>query len=285
MLEVENISPSSITEQDQSCPDKRDTPSLYNRKDFEIGKVIHRSTQSVVFSARDPLSGPEVAIKSLGKYKTITDRNCKSVERELKYLSELRHPNIVTYMAWFHDSESIYHVMERGEMTLSDLLEERYPNGIPEPDVKTCLMQVASALEYIHGIGIIHRDIKPSNLLLFKPFIIKICDFGASVQTNPNDLRKSIRGTSPYMAPEMVKGLGHSFPVDIWAFGITAHELLTNTLPFDGSSPMEIYRSIVKTVYNPPSGISPSLSQMMTKCTEKDPLKRPEISALLKKLI
>ena len=68
-------------------------------------------------------------------------------------------------------------------------------------------------------------------------YVAKLGDFGTAVHTKPDDLRLSIQGTTPYLAPEIVDGIGHSFPVDIWSFGVTFHETISNQLPFDGPTP------------------------------------------------
>ena len=252
--------------------------------------VIHlyKTRFSNLFSAIDTYNGHVVAVKTINKKRVMMNHHFKHVERELTLISNISHAHIVKYITWFHDEKRIYYVMELGVMNVAQLLEVHYSGGIPERTVLKIVSHATSGLRYLHHLGIIHRDIKPSNLLLVKEgdsHIVKICDFGCSVHTNEDDVRKSVIGTTPYMAPEIVKGTGHSFPVDIWAIGVTAHELLTNTLPFDGSSPIEICRRIVKEPYVPPVGLSSFLYELLTGCLKKEPAMRPTTYILLNELI
>src|SRR5262249_39010988 len=88
-------------------------------------------------------------------------------------------------------------------------------------------VQVAEALAYAHGQGILHRDIKPSNLLLDRDGNVWVADFGLAKATGTDDLTHTgdIVGTVRYMAPERVRGEGDA-RADIYALGLTLYELL-----------------------------------------------------------
>lgn len=223
------------------------------------------------------------AIKVISKSFAVRNHHCKQITRELSIIRNLSHPNCIKYFAWFHDRQFIYHVMELGEMSLADLLSTHFQGGLPDRTVVKILMHVSRGLSYLHEMGIVHRDIKPSNLLLLNG-VVKICDFGSCVQTRSGDLRKSSVGTAPYMAPELVKGQGYSFAVDVWSLGITGHELCTNKLPFDGSYPQEIFRNIVRSPYVPPGHISEKLCRILHQSLEKKPESRPSIKKILDQL-
>jgi serine/threonine protein kinase len=147
--------------------------------------------------------------------------------------------------------------------------------------------QTASALSYLHSLNVLHRDIKPSNMYLTcteGDYVVKIGDFGSAVHTNPDDLRLSAQGTTPYLSPEVIRGTGHSFPSDIWAFGITLHELVTGgSLPFDGQTPQEIYKRILNEEYSIPSFLdcNDRLSRILQSCIQKDPSNRPSATDLV----
>lgn len=234
---------------------------------------------------RERTSEGYYAIKRISKRRALHQHQNLQVERELSVHGHLRHPNVIRMYAWFHDVDSIHMVTEFAEVTVSGLLQAKYVNGIPEPLCRRLGKQLGCGLSYLHSLHIIHRDLKPSNLFLVRSsdgFALKIGDFGCCVHTVVSDLRQSVCGSVPYMSPEMVGTGRHSFPVDIWSLGVSLHEMLTNSLPFDGAEPMAIYRQIVREVYAPFVGATEAASELLKACLRKDPLQRPTAADLLK---
>jgi serine/threonine protein kinase len=88
------------------------------------------------------------------------------------------------------------------------------------------LADVAVGMTYLHTLGFIHRDLKPGNLLVFRPFRIKICDFGIAKQVSSNTNTVTIGIGSPlFMAPEAIF-TEYSGKFDLWSFGMVSYELL-----------------------------------------------------------
>jgi serine/threonine protein kinase len=86
----------------------------------------------------------------------------------------------------------------------------------------------------VHDAGILHRDIKPENLLLDKSGNLKLTDFGVA-KFIPSGECRSTSGTHGYMSPEIyAPGHRHGTPADFFAFGVTLHELVVGSRPFDG---------------------------------------------------
>ena len=118
--------------------------------------------------------------------------------------------------------------------------------GIPENMVKRCAKQIASALEFIHGHGLVHRDIKPENILLLDRNCsrVKLADFGLAQKRGT--MIEFISGTLPYMAPELcamvapdgrrpsgVDPLSVEPSLDTWAFGVLLFCILTGFFPWE----------------------------------------------------
>lgn len=93
---------------------------------------------------------------------------------------------------------------------------------------KEYVYSISEAIQYMHSRNIIHRDLKPENILISVDGTLKVADFGCAVLLPPpSTLRYTFCGTPDYLAPEMIHGTGHGFPVDMWAIGILIHDLMT----------------------------------------------------------
>jgi serine/threonine protein kinase/WD40 repeat protein/Tfp pilus assembly protein PilF len=139
-------------------------------------------------------------------------------------------------------------------------------------------LQVAEALEYAHGQGVIHRDIKPSNLLLDTGGRVWVADFGLA-KTDGDALTQSgdIVGTIPYMAPERFRGWADPRS-DIYSLGLTLYEMLALRPAFAGSDRCQLM--LQATQANPPRlrKIDPliprDLGTIIAKATDKEPERR-----------
>jgi serine/threonine protein kinase len=129
--------------------------------------------------------------------------------------------------------------------------------------VKLYTRQMLDGLQYLHEKGIIHRDLKCANVLVDNMGVIKLSDFGASKKIIQNfdqygsvveeQLSKSVIGSPYWMAPEIVKKIGHGKPADIWSLGCCVIEMLTSQPPWiEYGKDAKTIMNIIKTHGKPP---------------------------------
>jgi serine/threonine protein kinase len=148
--------------------------------------------------------------------------------------------------------------------------------------VARMIAEVADALDYAHGQGVIHRDIKPSNMLLSPAGRLSLNDFGlARVLEQPGmTLTGEFMGTPRYMSPEQITAgrtpLDHR--TDIYSLGATLYELLTLRPPFLGERRDQVLAQILHKEPRAPRGINKKvpvdLETICLKALEKDPDQR-----------
>ena len=216
--------------------------------------LIARGGMGEVYKARHPSLNRTVAIKVLSAhFKTDPNFN-KRFAREAKTMAQLRHPNIITIHDYGEQDELPFIVMEylTGE-TLSHLLDrcERLPldEGLP------LLEDLASALDYAHGQGVIHRDIKPSNVIIEPITTLSsgrsqraiLMDFGIARFVTENTMLTAsgdVLGTADYISPEQIHGNTElDSRTDQYSFAVMTYQILTGHKPFERNNTWAMIRS------------------------------------------
>ena len=224
------------------------------------------------------------AIKSIPKSLIIKYNMVNQMNQELRILYRLNHQNIAKLYSHFEDEHYIYMVQEYAE--LGDLFKfiERFPRKkLNEKRAAGIIKQLLYALDYIHTNGIMHRDIKPENIFLSRGEIVKLGDFGWSSFVNNKEKRYTFCGTPDYLAPEMInQSIGHGKPIDIWAVGIMAYEMVKGVPPFHAKSYDATIENIQKMRYRLDSKFfSVKAKDFILKILRKNPMKRPSAKELL----
>jgi serine/threonine protein kinase len=189
------------------------------------------------------------------------------------------HPFIVRYYEHGRWEGRHYLVMEYVE---GDNLKERFARHDPvlTENVAQLLLDMAAALEHMHERGYMHLDFKPENVLVTAGASIRLVDFDIAQPIPPAPRRLDRNpGTPAYMAPEQLARQPLDQRVDIFAYGVTAYELLTNQKPFRGSTPDEILREQQSPGrLRPPRelnpDIPPGLERILLRCLQPDPNRR-----------
>ncbi|MBX9938085.1 MAG: serine/threonine protein kinase [Candidatus Obscuribacterales bacterium] len=236
---------------------------------YHILSVLGWGGMSVVYKARQDPIDRLVAIKTV-KFRVDERPDIwRRFEREIKTLSKLSHPNVVTvYDCIIGDDGQPYVVMDflRGRALDQVLAEE----GRFSLDKLSLIgAQVSSAVAHAHRHEVIHRDLKPANIMLVEEVSdtvgsaeggaeiegrvsARVVDFGlAKLGEDSRRLTNSgeLWGSPPYMSPEQIKGGGIDHRADIYALGAVLFEMATGKDPFFGA---EIYELLHKHVYEEP---------------------------------
>ena len=235
----------------------------------EVKKAFHKkSYRTVAIKILTPESH-NITAKIERYYRTMT-------EGQLAML--FNHPNIIKTYGWNTEGKKEFIVMEFFDgVLLRDLLHEGRFN--PKQNRVDLLLQSASALEHIHSKGIVHRDFCPRNILVNGEGLVKVFDFGLSVELEMvKHLRGNRTGTLAYMAPELIKRQFTDQRCDIYAFGITMYEMFAGQRPFMGIDNIARLMQLMNAIPEPPSKLNPLISAEMEKIIlrsiEKDPNKR-----------
>jgi serine/threonine-protein kinase len=235
----------------------------------------------IVYLARDVQLDRDVAIKVLPTDLAHNKEARERFLREARMAAGLSHPHIVPIHRVSEVGGFVFFVMSyvEGE-TLGERLRTRGP--LPPADATRILREVAWALAYAHGRGIVHRDVKPDNILLeARTGRALVTDFGiahggrdAGAVTDPGQ----IMGTAQFMSPEQAAGEPIDGRSDIYALGVVGYLAVSGRLPYEAPTvPALLLRQATQ---EPPSvmraapGLPPALGAAIDRCLARDPAAR-----------
>lgn len=184
-----------------------------------------------VWKGVDLHTGKLVAVKVLWKNLFKDEKIRKKFIEEANQYLYLEHPNIVKLKDFIAKDSGYYLVMEYIEgQTLEEYIN-KVTGPIPEEVAAAILSEVLEAIGYAHQQNVIHLDIKPSNIMISEEGAIKVLDFGISSTTEEVG-HGAMMGSPMYMSPEQIDGKGIDFTSDIYALGVTFHQMLCGQLPY-----------------------------------------------------
>ncbi|KAL1300040.1 uncharacterized protein [Arachis hypogaea] len=266
-------------------------------EDLEELKELGSGTFGTVYHGK--WRGTDVAIKRIKK-SCFTGRSSEqerlTVEfwREADILSKLHHPNVVAFYGVVQDGPggtmaTVTEFMVDGSLRHVLLRKDRY---LDRRKRLIIAMDAAFGMEYLHSKNIVHFDLKCDNLLVnlkdpLRP-ICKVGDFGLSKIKRNTLVSGGVRGTLPWMAPELLNGSSNkvSEKVDVFSFGIVLWEILTGEEPYANMHYGAIIGGIVNNTLRPtiPSYCDNEWRTLMEQCWAPNPAARPSFTEIASRL-
>jgi len=214
---------------------------------YAIFETLGEGGMGVVYAAEDLRLKRRVAVKTIHRH-LADETTRRRMWREARTASAVSHPNICQIYEFGEHEGELFLAMEllEGE-ALSDRLER---GPLPLREALEIGTEISTALDAVHGEGVVHRDLKPSNIFL-TPHGAKLLDFGLAMPLDALDTEDRITrtgvfvGTPGFMAPELWKGEAASAASDLFALGALMIEMIAGVPAFRGDGPAGILHAIL----------------------------------------
>ncbi|MBN4050407.1 serine/threonine protein kinase [Desulfobulbus sp. AH-315-M07] len=243
------------------------TPGALVQEKLRLIEQLGEGGMGTIWLADHLDAGKQVAVKFMSRELLMTDSTAiDRFEREAVILERVDHPNIVTLVGYGRaDDGTPFIALElMSGQPLVDFLES---DGLLDCDeMLEVIEQLASAIDALHGLGIIHRDIKAENIFIERRgehLHVTLFDFGLTKRPEDPSVPSKAKpvtgvgvmvGTAEYMSPEqMISSKDVDFNADLWALAVVAYAALCGGLPFRGKNFGAIFRQFSKSDFPRPS--------------------------------
>jgi len=265
-----------------------DNPEIKRFGRYEIVAELGRGAMGVVYKARDPQIDRIVAVKTVSMWGQEQEAEAEFRMRfmnEAQAAGRLHHAGIVSIFDVGENPENkeAYIVLEyvSGESLNKILAREK---KLSLPRALQLAEEIAVALDYAHGQGVVHRDIKPGNILVTDEGHAKIADFGiAKLNLAHFTLPGRVMGTPAYMAPEQLSGEGVDGRSDLFSLGVILYAMVTGHSPFQGNSATTVCFKVANREPVAASAfdlmLPPELDEVISRAMAKDPDQRYQTGA------
>ncbi len=215
---------------------------------YELERMLGAGGMGIVLLARDPSTRQQVAIKLIRPECLQEPNVIRAFLRETHHMARMEHPNVVPVREVSEQPDGPFYVMPYfAQGSLAGRIGGENPL---DPDaVPRIARQIADALGYAHGRGIIHRDVKPSNILIADDGRACLADFGLARTVFNDTISGSWQswcvGTPAYMSPAVAAGEPEDTRCDIYGFGAVLYAMLTGVAPYSGRGVKAVLDQIV----------------------------------------
>ena len=243
-------------------------------KDLDNIKELGKGNFGAVNLVRSRKNKQLYAIKAQSLYQIKKEKLESCVDVEKNVLLKVDHPFIMKMVKYLKNENYIFFIEEY--INGKELWEVIRDIGLlTKEQTQFYSASILCAIDYLHKKKIIYRDIKPENIMVTESNYIKVIDFGTVKEIN--ERTSTIIGTPHYMAPEIIKGAGYSFQVDVWSIAVCMYEFYCGGLPFgeDYDNPMDVYRAVAKEELIFPKFVKDQdFISLITKMLRKNPTSR-----------
>lgn len=282
----------------------------FHRNPITVGNYLYfqppigRGSYSKVYLGKNVNTNEKVAIKRI-KLRSIKQYSADRIQKEIKLLRMLKHPNIIEFRDVLTDANNIYIITEHCNGGDFNKLIERQ---LDEDEAKVCMCGLRDGLKYLQSRYIVHRDLKPQNMLIsytkgkdqvMEHLCLKIADFGFAKCFNreitefentntrediqddheaSEDMFATLCGTPLYMAPEIITDKKYHLVSDLWSIGVILYQIIYGRFPFGKPrNILELIHNIGSTELNLTNNtyeISFNCQDLIKRLLEKNPTKR-----------
>lgn len=230
---------------------------------YKVEGLIGRGGMAAVYQAYHQATERNVAIKVMLPDVATNETFQRRFEREAKTLAGLQHVHILPVFDYGQQDSVNYLVMPfLPGRTLADHIRE---NDLTLAEIAAIFRQLASALDYAHGKGILHRDLKPDNVMMDEDGNVLLADFGLTrllndaQETSKLTSDSTVIGTPAYMSPEQGQGRALDHRSDLYSLAVLLYEMLTGTVPYKAETPVAVIFKHISDPLPPPSQLRDGL--------------------------
>jgi serine/threonine protein kinase len=214
---------------------------------YRLLKCMMTGQTSQVWEVVEVTSHRHFAMKLLLPEKSKISEMRKLLLHEANVGKLLSHQNVIRIVHVGDEKENVYYVMEFFPAgSLKHRMMQKQFDFIKER-AHSIMKQGAIALAYMNATGWVHRDVKPDNFLVNSAGEVRLIDFALAQKIQQDGFlqrlfkrKGQVQGTRSYMSPEQIRGAALDGRADIYSFGATCYEIVTNRPPFRGASSQEL---------------------------------------------
>ncbi|HKT37045.1 MAG TPA: protein kinase [Ktedonobacterales bacterium] len=254
---------------------------------FVLQSLLGSGGMAEVYRAFDPRLNRMVAVKVLPPILSADPNYVARFRTEARRVAALNHPHIVPVYHYGEDlvkrQRLLYQVMPILRESLRDRLDRE--GTLPLAEAGRIVVEIASALEAAHEMGLVHRDVKPENILLDQKGKAMLTDFGIAREAmflrRPGVMQTLAAtglpvGTPEYMAPEQLRNGPVDQRADIYGLGAVLYELLTGVVPHEAETPYEVAALVLTAPLVLPSKHNPNISRKVEATVLRALARQPE---------
>ncbi|XP_042433218.1 serine/threonine-protein kinase STY17-like isoform X2 [Zingiber officinale] len=267
--------------------------SLMKVGDWEIDKRCLKMGKKIACGScgdlyRATYLGQDVAVKIL-KAEKLNEAMALEFNQEVEILRKVHHNNVVSFIGACTKPNEFCIVTEY--MTGGNLYDYLHKDHmtLELPQLLKFAIDICKGMDYLHENNIIHRDLKTANLLMDANNVVKVADFGVARFQNEEGIMTAETGTYRWMAPEVINHQLYDHKADVFSFAIVLWELATSRVPYEKMSPLQAALGVRQGLRpDPPNHMHPRLQDLMQRCWDSIPGKRPsfkEITGELEELL